>query len=119
MLARGVFVLALALAPAAAVGQAQVKGPAALRGPEQPAKVSAPPPTPARPSLPTDVASGLLTSPAPPLSSPASANSGGSECRRSCAQDLYMCRADRDEVDCNPVWMRCVLSCPEASSSLP
>jgi hypothetical protein len=42
---------------------------------------------------------------------------GGAQCRLSCAEDLYVCRADRDESDCSPTWSRCVAACPEDSSS--
>jgi hypothetical protein len=122
MIARGLLVLALALVPAAASPQASGKGPLVLRGPEKPA-----PPAPARTANadqapaapPSDIATGLMASPATPLIAPTAPNFGGSECRRACARDLYQCRVDRDEIDCNPAWMRCVIACPEVSSSLP
>lgn len=127
MLARVILVLALLLAPAATLAQAQSsvqssgKAPAALRGREKPKPPVAPTPgaEEIRASLPSDIATGLLTSPAPPLAAPIPPTFGGAECRRACARDLYQCRVQNDEVDCNPAWMRCVLACPELSSSLP
>ena len=123
MIARGLIVLALALGPLAARGEGsgQAAGRPVLRGPERPPRASsvhAISPLP-RASLPPDMASELLASPAQPLAASTPASFGGAECRNTCALDLYLCRADRDEVDCNPVWTRCVVACPEGSSSLP
>jgi hypothetical protein len=109
MAARAFAVLAFGLALAGAASASQI---VVLRGPVKPAPASAPKPETAAQALYPDAGTGLLASPMP---SPGR-SVGGSQCRRSCAGDLYRCRADRDEVDCNPVWMRCVLSCPEVSS---
>jgi hypothetical protein len=108
------------LAPVAVLAEdADKSGYAVLRGPVRPPPPATVQPEQSRVSLPFDIATGLLTSPASPLVAPAPLTFGGAECRRSCARDLYQCRVARDEIDCNPVWMRCVLACPDASSSLP
>ena len=117
--------MALLLAPLAAygeiAGQATGKSGVApvLRGRERPVRSAPAISIVAQPGLPPEIASRLTTSPVAPLTTTTSLSFGGAECRRSCAQDLYFCRADRDEVDCNPVWTRCVVACPEGSSSLP
>ena len=118
MAARALLLLAavLALAPVTAIGEGSATPgqPPVLRGKTQPAQPPAPPAISPRSTLDSDPSTSLLTSPAPSVERPGSP--GGAECRRSCAASLYLCRADRDEVDCNPVWVKCVVGCPEASS---
>jgi hypothetical protein len=105
----GLVILLATTAGAAASGK---PAPPLLRGP---AKASAP--APAKPLTVQAPAFGLAATPAGSVAGPdAAAAAGGAQCRLSCAHDLYMCRVDRDEVDCNPVWSRCVAACPEHSS---
>ena len=55
--------------------------------------------SPANPSQP----------PAPPMSPAVAPDS--TDCRMSCAQANYFCRAANDESDCSPAWSRCVAAC--------
>jgi hypothetical protein len=107
----------LVLTPALAIAQPVVRAAPPLRGRAQPLPLppATEPPTQGAAPLGVDPATGLLASPA--LGGRPTPLPGGGACRRSCASDLYLCREDRDEADCDPAWVRCVVGCPDASSS--
>ena len=103
-----VIALLLALAPALALAaSAPAKAPV-LRGP-------------AKSQAPASAISPITPLPRSPLESlqarqGAGVRGGGAQCRTGCANDLYICRVDQDEGDCNRVWSQCVAACPQSSS---
>lgn len=138
--ARGVkrTALAVALALAAAAGARAQSSPApGLRGPEQAPSVAPAPRDQARASasaaprqappqtlaaigdapatdLDQDVAPRFTLDPAPRTSG-LSVAPGGAQCRRSCADDRYLCRSTGDAQRCDTTWSQCVAACPEGS----
>ena len=41
---------------------------------------------------------------------------GGAQCRLSCAQDYYSCKAGQDDEDCGGHWSQCLTACPAQSA---
>lgn len=106
---------------AAALAAAAQPAPDGLRGQQAPTPQSAPPSVA---STAARVSAARLIAPAldPDLStSPRigglAPSGGGTQCRTACANDYYMCLADRDQDVCAGVWSQCVPACPATSSA--
>jgi hypothetical protein len=123
MKASGQTLRLIALASMLLAGPAPAASAAAvsLRGPE-PAEPTRQDKTAAAPLRPVTAAPRLADTlepdqPSSPRIGGIEAGPGGAQCRLACAKDLYICRSDRDEDECSPIWSRCVAACPEGSSS--
>ena len=99
----GRITLLLALLPAIALAAA---APSTSDGgrPVIPPQPKAAAPAPAPPAAPTPV---LLSQPAEVAPDPA-------ECRSTCAQTYYFCRAGDRPEDCGSPWGQCVVACNTA-----
>ncbi len=101
--------LMLALAPALALAASAPSAAPVLRGASKPKPAAASPVTPPPPAT----RSALSTLQA---RLGADGRGGGAQCRTGCANDLYICRVDQDDSECNRVWSQCVAACPTSSS---
>lgn len=84
-----------------------------MRGPEKPDLPAPPPPivlaSPLRPSVMPDTA--------PRIGGLSSQAIGGGQCRTSCARSYYRCLSGDDMSTCGPGWSRCLVACPDVTSS--
>ena len=96
-----------------------------LRGPQsaaasQPAPTSSVAPATVNRSIDPGLAASLSpdwsSSPRVGGYSAASTTSGGGQCKLSCAQDYYVCRAGQDDEDCGSHWSQCLSACPSWSA---
>ncbi len=111
----------IALSAPASARDGGLRGAQSADGPQatsQAAQPVAPASTPGLPaSVLDDPTSRYATDPAPRFSSATAprvsgyAPSSGGACRLSCANDNYLCRADRDISDCDRAWAQCVIAC--------
>ena len=88
-------ILLIALAPAVAL---------AADAPPPSGKITLPPPKAAAAATPAPQPAALPTPAPPPVQDPA-------DCRMSCAQTYYFCRAGDRPDDCAGSWGQCVATC--------
>jgi len=103
--------LAIALTPALVIAADAARP--ALRGQARPQARAVSAAAPASRAATSPLA-GLLARSTPGYAE--RARGGGAQCRQGCASELYICRVDSDDTDCNRIWSQCVAACPERSS---
>jgi hypothetical protein len=78
--------------------------------PDPPA--AAPPPVVLASPLPSS-----MPDSAPRLGGLAAQARGGAQCRTDCARRYYRCLSQDEMSSCGPAWSRCLIACPQVSSS--
>jgi hypothetical protein len=76
-----------------------------------PAHMRMPPPKPSAAQPAADASIPAPPAPVAPLAGYATAANDPDQCRMSCAQSAYFCRAGDDASSCDGAWSQCVASC--------